>query len=310
MTSPETQPDSRIYLKAQTIGGLAHESLRKYPSGTIFGTTSRGVFIRMEGKFLGFISYEEFRGPLTINVPLSGGFPLPLEIGSSFQITANQINFQQAGCMISIKNPAVWRPPDPSMNALPASRRHERLISTADYLLSKRANSDSVRLLAELLDLSNPIILSSPSRLTHSTDIHRLKNANTISDQLVTTASMSRWLGSGPGLTPSGDDLVLGVLLALNRWKSVLCREQNLNLLNLEIVEAAYRKTTTLSANLIECASLGLADERLIRVLDGLMSEQQGSQAQIDEMLDWGDSSGMDVFVGFAIALLAGENHP
>jgi hypothetical protein len=60
---------------------------------------------------------------------------------------------------------------------------------------------------------------------------------------------------------------------------------------------------STLSANLIECATLGLADERLIEALDWLVSGRDQEATHIDELLNWGSSSGMDVFVGYVVAL-------
>jgi hypothetical protein len=58
-----------------------------------------------------------------------------------------------------------------------------------------------------------------------------------------------------------------------------------------------------LSANLIECAALGLADQRLISALDCLIAGDQPGLEAIDQLLTWGSSSGADVFAGFAAAL-------
>jgi hypothetical protein len=95
---------------------------------------------------------------------------------------------------------------------------------------------------------------------------------------------------------------VIGFLLALNRWKDLLLPSEGMPDLNRHIVDAAYEKTTTVSANLIECATLGLADERLIQAIDWLViNNSQGSQP-IQELVTWGSSSGVDVFVGFVVA--------
>jgi hypothetical protein len=111
-------------------------------------------------------------------------------------------------------------------------------------------------------------------------------------------------LGAGPGLTPSGDDFTIGYLLALNRWGHLLSSPDNLSVINQQIVSAAYQKTTTLSANLIECAALGLADQRLINALDWLVAGTGHDIGVIDDLLSWGSSSGGDVLVGFAAALI------
>ena len=113
------------------------------------------------------------------------------------------------------------------------------------------------------------------------------------------------FLGAGSGLTPSGDDFLTGLLLAMNRWEAVLWPADNLGETNHLVVESAYRKTTRLSANLIELATLGQGDERLIDMVDQLMSDAPFEPATVLDLLDWGSSSGMDAFVGMAVALIA-----
>jgi hypothetical protein len=78
--------------------------------------------------------------------------------------------------------------------------------------------------------------------------------------------------------------------------------------LNSQIVASAYSKTSTLSANLIECAAHGQADERLIEALDWLMSGITPDHSSLEKLLRWGKTSGVDVFVGFVFALSSLEN--
>jgi hypothetical protein len=119
------------------------------------------------------------------------------------------------------------------------------------------------------------------------------------------TRLLSTFLGSGPGLTPSADDFILGLLLALNRWRIPPWETSDLHTFNFHLVEAAYKKTTTLSSNLIECASGGWANERLINALDWLVTGVASEPDVIDHMLDWGNSSGVDAFTGMVTSLTA-----
>jgi hypothetical protein len=70
------------------------------------------------------------------------------------------------------------------------------------------------------------------------------------------------------------------------------------------VVEAAYRDTTTLSANLIECAALGLADERLIQANDYLAVGNFQLPEISSGLLSWGNSSGVDALVGMIAAFV------
>ena len=65
--------------------------------------------------------------------------------------------------------------------------------------------------------------------------------------------------------------------------------------------QKARIQTTHLSANLIECAIQGQADQRLMNALDGLMTTEN-ALAWIDGLLTWGNSSGMDALAGMILA--------
>ncbi|MEK7786367.1 MAG: DUF2877 domain-containing protein, partial [Chloroflexota bacterium] len=105
--------------------------------------------------------------------------------------------------------------------------------------------------------------------------------------------------------TPSGDDVVAGLLLALDRWRPVLWPGGDLGRLNALVVEAAYKATTTLSANLIECAAQGESDERLVTALDSIVTGQPAASECAPLLLGWGNSSGADALVGMTLALTA-----
>lgn len=293
------------YFEAESIGNLAFDSLSTDQGGSVLGLTSRGIFIKTENKWLKFLSTESFRGPLTINLPLSGDSILPISRGMNLRITARQIVFPDVDLVISVQNPVVWQLQPPSAPPLPESERQQRLISSAKQILAAKKGAGLAVLLPRLLNFSSQPHLHTQDISPLHANILRLQREMISSSRLPTCESLISLLGSGSGLTPSGDDLVCGVLLALNRWKNVIFEGQDLDRLNKQVVDAAYRKTTTLSANLIECAVLGLADERLIEAFDWLVGGREKEPTHIDEMLNWGSSSGMDVFVGYAIALSA-----
>jgi hypothetical protein len=116
-------------------------------------------------------------------------------------------------------------------------------------------------------------------------------------------SALQAFLGAGPGLTPSGDDLVIGLLLALNRWGDWLAGGFDIPKLSRLTSQAARQKTTGLSADLITCAGNGIADERLIAALDGLMTGDPSLTACAEMLLAWGASSGVDSLLGMGLAI-------
>ena len=133
------------------------------------------------------------------------------------------------------------------------------------------------------------------------------------------TNAASRLLGRGSGLTPSGDDVIIGFLLALRRILSgapvlrpLQTSQENdpdfeiqanfYKEASLRIVELSRQKTTWLAAGLIESAADGQADERLVTALDGILSGSLPPDECTRRLLSYGSSSGGDTWLGVGLA--------
>jgi hypothetical protein len=94
--------------------------------------------------------------------------------------------------------------------------------------------------------------------------------------------------GLGSGLTPAGDDILMGILHALHAWRpdTDLCRR---------LAAAAAPHTTTLSAALLRAAAAGEASEPWHRLCAGAPGAVAAIQAA-------GHTSGRDAWYGFVRA--------
>ena len=110
--------------------------------------------------------------------------------------------------------------------------------------------------------------------------------------------SLLELIGLGPGLTPLGDDVILGILLSLNRWKRVIAPDQDQVEFNQLLLAIAKEKTSTLSYSLFSCAVEGSGDARLLVVLDSFFSGAEPTPNQMRDFLNWGSSSGVGVLAG------------
>lgn len=266
------------------------------------GKTSRGIFIKSSSRWLVFVSIEPFHSPLTINIGKNDSFLERVRRDELIQISDQQLVFPESHLVISTDHSEVWRTPFTSIKPLPEKERYERLKLTAIEVMNTTQGDGLMGLI--------PKLLNSPELENHITRKlspfeESIQNISTrpFSDSSYLVEFLGRFIGKGGGLTPSGDDFVIGFLLALERWKDLLFSGHDIDELNHAVVDAAYKKTTTLSANLIECASHGQGDERLIAAIDWLMSGKSPKSSSIRELLGWGSSSGGDVFAGFVAAL-------
>jgi hypothetical protein len=59
-----------------------------------------------------------------------------------------------------------------------------------------------------------------------------------------------------------------------------------------------------LSANLIECAAQGQANERLILSLDGMITGVPDAERCAGLLAGWGNTSGLDALVGMGVVIV------
>ncbi|MFN8598649.1 MAG: DUF2877 domain-containing protein [Anaerolineae bacterium] len=256
------------------------------------GVTSRGVFLAIEQQVL-FVSIEHWRGPLTINVEGK----LNCAIGDHVRLSPTRLIFP--AFEVDLSSAAVWQPQPPVVTRS-LEAQHVALKQLATAVIARKTPDGLGSLLPHVLDLLEKQALSA-SEGALLARLSQLRDAIQQSDFDQATALIEGLLGLGRGLTPSGDDVTIGLLLMLNRWQV----DGNWRKLNQRVIDLAYQRTTTISANLIECAANGEADERLINVVDGIMTGKPELTECVECLLGWGNSSGVDALIGMALALSA-----
>ena len=116
-------------------------------------------------------------------------------------------------------------------------------------------------------------------------------------------ARLRALVGAGPGSTPSGDDIVVGVLAALHR--SGPAGEAALAGLRSSLPGLLTRTTMT-SRHLLAAALAGVVADRVHEVLAGLAGVE-AVPGLIRRARGWGATSGMDLVAGAATAVTVGH---
>lgn len=111
--------------------------------------------------------------------------------------------------------------------------------------------------------------------------------------------------GLGPGLTPSGDDYVAGLLAALRFQGATFGCPFATDTLD-RIAAAVERRTSEYSGFLVRCAAQGHLSAAVSRWLDAVLSAHLGEVAAATrEVAKVGHSSGIDALAGMVHALEA-----
>ena len=169
-----------------------------------------------------------------------------------------------------------------SLVSRPHTEQLQTLCAIAEGVLAQRGGAGLAALLPILLDWpdASPLFAAQAALLAR---LIALRQAVHSGDNSTLLTGLTGLLGQGRGLTPSGDDIVIGLLLMLNRWHS----DRDWAVTNRSVIEVAYQRTTAISANLIECAAAGQGDERLINVVDGIAVGSASTDECVEGVLDW-----------------------
>jgi uncharacterized protein YukE len=133
--------------------------------------------------------------------------------------------------------------------------------------------------------------------------IHGLRQGIAQGDDELLRQGVTALAGLGPGLTPAGDDFLIGLLVALTLGSS---GERKLEEYRATIATAAAQATTQLSATWLRHAAQGHFGEqwhKLVHALNRGLGPQIGQR--VTTILKTGATSGADAFCGFLVGLEA-----
>jgi len=285
------------------LGYKAERVINRISNGSVFGKSSRGIYIQPPDDLTLYISFGNYRGPLTLNLSASSILLDQIKPGDPVKLGKSEIHFNDLDLQISLRGAEIWKnDTKPIINYLNQDQL-ENVICQA----KKISDNESLFPLLEMVISGDPALLPDhPGLIERFIPVLNvvwdgsLGQGGETKDVLNAIGGL---MGSGPGLTPLGDDFILGILLAFNYGGETIFPEINLGQLNHVILDAAREKTTRLSFSLLTCAVEGSADERILKILDGLIAGEEIRDQDLTRLLNWGSSSGIAVLAGMILAL-------
>jgi hypothetical protein len=278
------------------IGHIANLVVGRNPAARVLGRSSRGIYLQPEGDLTLFLSGEQYRGPLTINLALPDGLLPSIQPGDQVIFAGDALQFPDHPLHLSIRQPLIWMPPQPPSFSQQAAALFE---TTATQARSLAPDHPFSTLLEGLT--SRAVFPASHTGLVNKLDPLYGSYQRGVPGEI--RSAMEDALGAGPGLTPLADDLLLGILLAEKRVRNSAPWKDDLENSQRSFLAAARAKTSTLSWSLLTCAAQGSADERIIAVLDGLTAARPLPDQVLIDLLEWGSSSGIAVLAGLILVL-------
>jgi hypothetical protein len=230
--------------------------------------------INKRGEILSIVSPEIRNGPFNIVIEEDVRFSRHLGIESPISIFQNQLML--ADLTINTKDAKFWNP-CPNWEKLHDSR----------YRIFNQLISASLPDYQPSIPYSMGFILS-----------RELANA----DISAARAAASQLAGLGQGLTPSGDDFIMGAILAA--W--IIHPVNTAKVLAEEVARSAASLTTSLSAAWLRSAGKGEAGSLWHYFFDALLSENPMTmQGALENLHHVGHTSGDDALAGFTSTFIS-----
>jgi hypothetical protein len=286
------------------IGGAAQRALSA--DGKILAAFPRSFYIASGTGALACIGpFGLGAGPLNVLCEVPPGIDWPglgLHPGAAVERIGDMLRIG-GFCAIELGASRVWRAP-----ALPAGWRRESLeTGLATLIDAVRAESQSGgfsplvptlatgRIGADAAGDNDPLLrLACPGIAALADFLDR-----SLAGQLVAPAPAAEiLLGLGPGLTPSGDDFIGGMLITL----AVLGRRDVAQHLAAWALPLAAERTSVISAAHLACAAEGEGNAALHDMLSILVTpEAPGLPEAFAALSAVGHSSGLDMLAGAAL---------
>jgi hypothetical protein len=287
-------------INSTAFGRVAFDLVFTQKEATLLNHTSKGIFFRMPNRWHLFLSYENFKGPLTINIPISYSALLQSIEFSKIIAHRNKLEFVDNNLKIALPESRQWSPPGPK-EPLEKLERYAIVKELSSILDSyETAYPNITKIFIDLAENKHPPTPETPltKNLLNYTPILKHERNSKV------TNALSSFLGLGEGLTPQGDDFLTGFFLTLNRFPQLTSRPEIYKDISRKIVNEAYKKTTLLSSNLLECALSGQADERILLASDSLLTGTPSVKDIAHKTLTYGSTSGMSALAGILAASL------
>jgi len=211
---------------------------------------------------------------------------------------------------IRLDRPTIWSPPkNPKKNSLLSKGLISLNLRVFRDQIYKCPSREGLVPILEKVELTGPINLFLKPQGSNFSDkarpyIERLMWGLHWGDSNMVLSNASSMLGLGPGLTPSCDDFLAGLMISLTLGGKTLIKERNhdhnfLKKLFGEICKSAKCKTTIYSNHLLTQARVGEGNKAIIDLIHSLLTEDLDQVANCTEtLINMGETSGADIAVG------------
>ena len=285
--------------QAIAIGSVAWRELESSIFGRVTAVFEHSLYLEVNESWICLADANLGFGPLTVSLKSNCGrkWINSFTVGRLVKLSPIGISIDDS-TIISTRGVRSWHPPE-----RPAWTKNSLILGLRALENLAQAKVPAEGLGRFLFKCPDRFPASEESRAAeHSIGILKNWLKEYFEFQMPITPdkeAVSALLGLGPGLTPSGDDFLGGMLIAL-----YFCGEKSVQKQLYTQVESLLDSTGPVSSAHLKAAALGEGSQSLHQVLNMLL---EGNETQlelgIDAINQIGHTSGWDALAGVAVVL-------
>ncbi len=289
-------PKPGTRLRALSISARVHASLARPRCGHVLAAFPRSCYLDLDGRIVALIAPALLNGPLNIVVDADAWGDRAA--AGAVATSTDRVLRIGGGVEIELAGAVVWNAalqpwPEEQVNKL-----RDNLPMLQGLLKSEAPEGGLARLVT---GGHGPTGADGPLDRTAAPAVADLAGGLRRRDAHLAAHAARTLAGLGPGLTPSGDDVLLGCLLAL-----VVLPAEGTDGIREAIVSATRDRTTRISQAYLHAAAQGEAGEPWHHLIAAMAA---GSTARVTgaarRVMAFGETSGSDMLAGFLLSVNA-----
>ena len=268
--------------------------------GTVEGIHRSALNIRWNGQLL-TIAHESMGGlPNGIQIdPAIALDQIGIALGMPVQIDGTALRVPGALLVIFLRGATSWSPAMPVVRGLSRSARSKRAERAMELAADE---APRVGLGPLLVGLVNPHASVGSLGRAAAGSLASVVEALDKGSSARAVAAAHPLIGLGPGATPSGDDLLVGLAAGLATRDHPMARSFAAG-----VARQASRITTSVAESyLVHAGRLEFSERVHSAALAVLTGPEQELRAAVSAALAWGASSGADLLVGLLVGIEVG----
>ena len=298
-------------IEASSIGCVAYSRLKEGGEGTVYGVFDAAINIIFPGGLVSLVSEIVERGPLNITLRMPGESKMSsigVKVGD--KVWAKGFTMEVTGRqVISFSSAVIYSPRQrltlPILTDDEIESNLEVVRKTAILFGNKAGLGELLALVPQGLNdqKTGDLNIFASSGLPR---IARLEQAFRLEDKGVLRDAVIGLIGLGPGLTPSSDDMLAGLVLLCVLYKRNRRSAPHATRLIAHVIGSeAYGRTTFLSEEYLKQAASGRGNEPVMRLCSALLTgEPESVEQETKCVLAIGETSGTDTILGIVLGTM------